>query len=402
MDSNSNNNSSKKKNKKQNINGATEDSIINSSNYDFSNGGNENSKLGVEPKELEDLDEKYESTSRLNMVLNLLKTIKAGIGADLSHVELPGSFILPMSTLKYFNDIFLKNFDLLLKANKIENESERMLEIFKYLNTTLMVSQDPTRKPLNPILGEVLMGDFHVKEEDGNISTDNHYCIEQVSHHPPLSAVAVYNKKEGIRLYFTSPVQLVFAGTYFKIGFGKECEIHFEKYNQTYKIIIPTLCARYLRGFAEYCGVGSIHSDTGSYYMKTQYYAKPLLGGQYNCFESYMYNNKNEKIYKLQGGWSSEVKIKDLKTNETKSFYKNTETSVIKRNEDTSLPTDSSNVWKGVFDAHHQKNLKQKSIEKRKVEKQQRQKLEERNTNNIKWEPKHFTKNNDFWEFNNY
>ena len=77
------------------------------------------------------------------------------------------------------------------------------------------------KKPYNPILGEV----FRCCWKHPNGST-TFYIAEQVSHHPPISALYVTNRKDGFTLSATILAKSKFYGRFrkrkmnFKVYFG--------------------------------------------------------------------------------------------------------------------------------------------------------------------------------------
>ncbi|KAM9956470.1 hypothetical protein ACTFIW_002495 [Dictyostelium discoideum] len=350
-------------------------------------------------EDLDAMDDAEPGTSRLALIGKMIK--KVSIGTDISNISMPGSFILAKSTLSYFSDNFSSFFGELLKANKIDNELERMLQVQRYLFTTLKETEDTTRKPLNPILGETWQANIHVKDGDGNDVTDNYFFAEQISHHPPISSSTVYNKKEGVNCTFCLPVRSQFMGTYVKISFEGESHITFEKYDEKFTFVAPPMAIRIFRSFSEYVGKGILKSDKNDYLIKSTYTSKPIFGGVYNGFESKVYKGK-EKLYKIKGTWSGDMKITNLKTNETTPFFtRPTESAkVVFPDDGNTLPTDSSVVWKGVFDASKKDDVKGMSQEKVKVEEEQR-KLAHHRKNADEWKPVHFNKIDGRWQLVN-
>ena len=69
------------------------------------------------------------------------------------------------------------------------------------------------KKPYNPILGEV----FRCCWKHPNGST-TFYIAEQVSHHPPISALYVTNRKDGFTLSATILAKSKFYGRFRKIN----------------------------------------------------------------------------------------------------------------------------------------------------------------------------------------
>ncbi|KAK5575690.1 hypothetical protein RB653_006823 [Dictyostelium firmibasis] len=299
-------------------------------------------------EEMDEIDNS--SQSKVMLIASLAKKLGLGLGSDLSQVEYPSAFIAPYSTLNFFTTNFSNNFNILLRANKIENEIDRLLEVFKYSTTVHIIPEDCMKVPLNAVVGETQCSNFHTQDlnDPNNIIKDNYYISEQVSEVPPNVATCVYNKKEGVKALFNHESKIVFQITNVKSPTtGKKC-VRFEKLNEEYDIEFPVLHSRFMRGFVEYCGEGHVKSNKSKPYITTNFLAKPLIGGHYNSYEAKVYNGVDSKpIFKINGQWDGDSKITDCKTNETKPFFK--KGSNVSNYTPDILNTDSTNVWKSII-----------------------------------------------------
>ncbi|KYQ91688.1 oxysterol binding family protein [Tieghemostelium lacteum] len=346
--------------------------------------------------ELEEIDsqDNQSGASRLAMIAKFVR--KLGVGADLTNSSIPGAFILPKSTLSYFAENYSNQFELLLKANKLDDELERFLGVYKYLCTTCHEVEDVTRKPLNPVLGE----SYQARIENDE-SKNSYFFAEQISHHPPISCSTVYNKEAGVKVRYHQPVKSSFMGTYVKISMEGQAKIFLEKHQEEYTCSLPYMAIRIFRSFSEYVGKTQMTSNKSTYRIKTIFYPKPLLIGNYNCIESTVYRGK-EKLYKIKGQWSGDLKITNLKTNETKPFFSNKQTKPTLVIPDELPSTDSSKVWKNVFVAASSAQGKEVTKEKVKVEEEQRKLAAERKEKKEEWKPVHFYQVGDSWVLNEY
>ncbi len=109
--------------------------------------------------------------------MNMWAIMKENIGRDLAQVALPVFFNEPMSTLQKIID-FLEYDYLLRNANKHENQYLRLVHVFSILYILYASVPFRIKKPFNPLLGET----FEYFEGDVRC------VLEQVSHHPPISA----------------------------------------------------------------------------------------------------------------------------------------------------------------------------------------------------------------------
>eukprot|EP00818_Percolomonas_sp_WS_P006924 CAMPEP_0117454026 /NCGR_PEP_ID=MMETSP0759-20121206/10568_1 /TAXON_ID=63605 /ORGANISM="Percolomonas cosmopolitus, Strain WS" /LENGTH=193 /DNA_ID=CAMNT_0005247159 /DNA_START=1 /DNA_END=580 /DNA_ORIENTATION=- len=86
---------------------------------------------------------------------------------------------------------------------------ERIINISKWwMENQMVLPQQGVQdvKPANPILGE----QFHATFQHANSTTT--YLAEQVSHHPPITAVYIENKKEGFTFEQTHQPKSTFWG----------------------------------------------------------------------------------------------------------------------------------------------------------------------------------------------
>ncbi|GLJ25060.1 hypothetical protein SUGI_0479500 [Cryptomeria japonica] len=110
-------------------------------------------------------------------ILNLFKCIRPG--SDLTKFQLPPQFNVPKSQLQLFGEsVYCYSQDLLSKCAQGETALERFNSVVAW---SISITRPPIfgKAPYNPILGET----HHVSS--GNLNV----LLEQVSHHPPVSAL---------------------------------------------------------------------------------------------------------------------------------------------------------------------------------------------------------------------
>ncbi|EFA82858.1 oxysterol binding family protein [Heterostelium album PN500] len=374
---------------------------------------------------IDEIDDQMENQSRFTVLTSVIK--KIGFGADLTSMTVPGAFILPKSALSYFAEYYSSYFDILLKANEIEDKQERFIQVVKYLFTACRLPEDNMRKPLNPVLSETYEGDIifeHEQQSDNNNKTSGEddidddspdskgasnsctFFCEQISHHPPISCSTVYNKEAGIYVSYHDQVKSTFMGTYAKLSFEGTVRIRFDKYNEVYTGTCPSMAVRIFRSFSEYVGKSKLTVNTSSLKCKSVFHPKPLLYGSYNTFDTTIYNGK-DKIFKIKGQWDEIAKISEYKKDDYKILWdRRTMKQGAMRGPEVLLPTDSSIVWKGVFEADKlDSGTSAKTItkEKTKVEEAQRKITAERKQKGEVWKPVYFEQDkNGFYFLKNY
>ena len=109
---------------------------------------------------------------------NILKIITAVAGQDLSKVSMPCFLNEPTSAVQRLS-VTLSHSSLLEKASKSSDVFERMVFCLGLAYANFIENMERTKKPFNSLLGET----YELINENGR-------CVsEQVSHHPPITAI---------------------------------------------------------------------------------------------------------------------------------------------------------------------------------------------------------------------
>ncbi|KVH87439.1 Oxysterol-binding protein [Cynara cardunculus var. scolymus] len=130
----------------------------------------------------------YRAPNLLHRILALLKNVRPG--SDLTRFSLPPIFNIPKSQLQcYGESVYCVNSDMLTKCANGETPLERFISVVAWTISTLRPLMFGVA-PYNPILGET----HHVSR--GNLNV----LLEQVSHHPPVTALHATNEKDKIEM----------------------------------------------------------------------------------------------------------------------------------------------------------------------------------------------------------
>jgi len=89
---------------------------------------------------------------------------------------------------------FVTRFELLLNSNNEADPMQRMLNVVKWL-LACTLKEKLDKKPYNPLLGEHHLC-WNTTAEHGQTK----YMAEQVSHHPPVSGINIWNEKENVEM----------------------------------------------------------------------------------------------------------------------------------------------------------------------------------------------------------
>ena len=129
----------------------------------------------------------YENPPRKRLALDednrpkvgLWGILKSMIGKDMTKMTLPVSFNEPTSLLQRLTEDIEYN-DLLNNACQYDDSTLRLIYVATFAATEYSSTINRIAKPFNPLLGET----FEYARPDGNYRI----LVEQVSHHPPISA----------------------------------------------------------------------------------------------------------------------------------------------------------------------------------------------------------------------
>lgn len=101
---------------------------------------------------------------------------------------------------------------------------------------------------MNPILGELFTGKWNT-----DIGEDTELTAEQVSHHPPITAYHIYNKKAGVRLEGYNGHKSGFSGPQIHVKQIGHARLILEPHNEVYYITFPLVTLEGLWYGCKYC-----------------------------------------------------------------------------------------------------------------------------------------------------
>jgi len=149
----------------------------------------------------------------------------------MTRLPLPAIFLRPFSILEVLAVRHLLYFDLIYEANNIENPAERMLKVIAfYLSNLKQEINSFYKKPYNPILGET-----HFCTVESEKYGQTVFIAEQVSHHPPISAVHIYNEKQKISMTSSYSFKVNFYTNSVTVTTNGQVEIHLGKFGEIYQ-----------------------------------------------------------------------------------------------------------------------------------------------------------------------
>ena len=248
------------------------------------------------------------------------------------------------------------------------------------------------KKPLNAFLGEI----FRAQWTDGHATAN--LVSEQVSHHPPITAVYMWDEEHGIRGEGYSRVEMTYSSGV-NIRQTGHAMLHIDKYNEEHLIFLPHCSVKgFMSGcmFPELNGTYHIVSSSG-FVSEIVFSGTSLLGtGQRNAVKATMYRRDDPAktpLYTISGCWNDSFTISKGSTGNVVEVWDpaKPENAVVEPTVEPveeQDPWESRRAWQGVIAALRRGDFGDAVTEKSKVEKAQRLvRAAEKDRGDTKWEP---------------
>lgn len=248
------------------------------------------------------------------------------------------------------------------------------------------------KKPLNAFLGELFLASW----TDPDSAATTKLVVEQVSHHPPITAVHIAAPEHGVRADSYARVEMTFKGMVHIRRIG-HAMIHLDELNEDYLLPFPDVQIRGFLGgclYPEMVGTYKIISSSG-YESEIKFSGLGFLGGgKKNYFEARVYNARDPKtnFYEASGVWSEGWQVKDVGTGEIIETYDvdaaaNQPAPMDIASVDEQDPWESQRAWKDVVSALKHGELRHASEAKHRLEEGQRHMRAEERKHHETWQP---------------
>ncbi|KAF3825989.1 hypothetical protein GH733_006103 [Mirounga leonina] len=333
------------------------------------------------------------SEENKSLIWTLLKQVRPGM--DLSRVVLPTFILEPRSFLDKLSDYYY-HADFLSEAALEENPYFRLKKVVKWYLSGFYKKPKGLKKPYNPILGET----FRCLWIHPRTNSKTFYIAEQVSHHPPISAFYVSNRKDGFCLSGSILAKSKFYGNSLSAILEGEARLTFLNRGEDYVMTMPYAhCKGILYGTMtlELGGIVNITCQKTGYSAILEFKLKPFLGSS-DCVNQISGKLKlgKEVLATLEGHWDSEVFINDKKTDNSEVFWNPTPDikqwrlirHTVKFEEQGDF--ESEKLWQRVTRAINAKDQTEATQEKYVLEEAQRQAARDRKTKSEEWTCKLF------------
>ncbi|KAJ6651441.1 hypothetical protein lerEdw1_021014 [Lerista edwardsae] len=308
------------------------------------------------------------SEENKSLIWTLLKQVRPGM--DLSKVVLPTFILETRSFLDKLSDYYY-HADFLSEAAIAENAYNRMKQVVKWYLSGFYKKPKGLKKPYNPILGET----FRCMWIHPKTNSKTFYIAEQVSHHPPISAFYVSNRKDGFCLSGNILAKSKFYGNSLSAILDGEGRLMFLNRGEEYVMTMPYA----------HCKVFLLKPLISFLYQ-------PFLGNN-ECVNQIVGKIKlgKEVLATLEGHWDSEVIIRDKKTDVSETFWNPTpeirqhrlRRYTVRFEEQGDF--ESEKLWQHVTRAINSKDQAEATQEKCILEEAQRKAAKERKARDEEW-----------------
>ncbi|XP_050676708.1 oxysterol-binding protein-related protein 8 [Leptidea sinapis] len=264
-------------------------------------------EIGVAGELVEEVAEENKS-----LLWFLLKQVRPGM--DLSKVVLPTFILEPRSFLDKLSDNYY-HADLLAQAQSCDDPYQRFKGVLRWYLSGLYRKPKGLKKPYNPVLGETFRCCWKHRNE-----TYTYYVAEQVSHHPPMSAFYVSNRKEGFVIEGSLLARSKFYGNSTSAILEGCARIHLLNWGESYITTAPYAhCKGIVIGTLSMELGGKVHiicQETG-YQADVEFKLRSFLGGsdQTNAITGRIKRGK-DTVATLEGYWDGRIDIKDKRSGE--------------------------------------------------------------------------------------
>ncbi|XP_067902172.1 oxysterol-binding protein-related protein 8-like isoform X5 [Heterodontus francisci] len=323
-----------------------------------------------------------------SLMWTVLKQLRPGM--DLSRVVLPTFILEPRSFLDKLSDYYYHS-DLLSQAALEENAYSRMKQVLRWYLSGFYKKPKGLKKPYNPILGET----FRCYWYHPKTNSCTFYIAEQVSHHPPVSAFYISNRKDNFCISGSILARSKFYGNSMSAILDGKARLRFLNRCEDYIISMPYAhCKGLLYGTLtlEMGGKITIECEKTHYKAELEFKLKPFLGGSDTVNQITGKILLGEEVQAtLEGHWDRDVCIHDKKTGLAVMFW--SVTNEIRKQRlvrhvvwlEEQDEFESERLWQQVTRAIKNRDQEQATQEKFILEEAQRKASKERNEKHEDW-----------------
>lgn len=329
----------------------------------------------------------YRAPNLLQRIFSLLKNVRPG--SDLTRFSLPPIFNIPKSQLQcYGESVCCVNNDILSRCADGGTPLERLSSVVAWSISTYRPLLFGLA-PYNPILGET----HHISRGHLNV------LLEQVSHHPPVSALYATNEKDNIEMTWCQYAIPKFHGTSIEARVLGKRELKLLNKGETYVMNSPNLVIKFLpMPDVEWLGNVTIQCQETGLEAHLCYKGNSFLGkkGNYRSIRGKIVSSSNKRtMYEINGHWDRTVTIKDISSGKTTVIYRAKDvvsalkTPIVKDAKGLKA-NESAVIWANVSEGILNKSWDKANDAKTTIEEKERELARSRMLKGEAWVPKHF------------
>ncbi|XP_023840483.1 oxysterol-binding protein-related protein 5 [Salvelinus sp. IW2-2015] len=331
------------------------------------------------------------SEENKGLIWTLLKQLRPGM--DLSKVVLPTFILEPRSFLDKLSDYYY-HANLLSEAAREESPYGRIKQVVRWYLSGFYKKPKGLKKPYNPILGETFRCCWLHPQTD----SCTFYIAEQISHHPPISAFYICNKKDGFYISGSILAKSKFYGNSLSAILDGRARLMLLGRDEEYVITMPYAhCKGILYGTMtlELGGKITIECEKTKYVAELEFKLKPFLGGSSSVnVISGKIQQGDELLATVDGHWDGEVFLQEKKSGQQEHLWNPTpevRSTRLKRQVvqlDQQGQFESERLWQHVTRAIVDRDQNQATQEKFVLEEAQRNQAKDRGDQ--PWRPRLF------------
>ncbi|XVE79958.1 hypothetical protein DITRI_Ditri14bG0099100 [Diplodiscus trichospermus] len=331
----------------------------------------------------------YRAPNLIHRILSLFKNVRPG--SDLTNFKLPPQFNFPKSHLQcYGESVYCIGSEMLSRCNLADNSVDRFTSVVAWSISTLRPPIFGVA-PYNPILGET----HHVSRATLNV------VLEQISHHPPVSALHASDEEQNIELIFCQQCISKFHGASVETEVRGKRQLKLLSRGETYEMNSPNLLMRFLpMPGVDWVGKVRIRCPENGLEAELHYGPNSFLGlrGSHRSVKGKIYETSTRKtLFELNGHWDRTVTVKDKNNGGKPTVIYNAEevfsglkTPIVNDLQGVQS-TESAVVWSKLSHAIMSGDWEKAKEAKNAVEEKQRERLRESESKGVTWVPQHFS-----------
>lgn len=238
---------------------------------------------------------------------NIWRVVKDSIGKDLSKMAVPVYFNEPISFLQRYTED-LAYHEILLNACENEDSLLRIAYIACFAVTSYVPTFERYMKPFNPLLGET----FELVRDGYRV------VCEQVSHHPPISAMLCEHKE----FNFSGSVNIKtsFKGTHLCVSPVGIYQVRLHQFEDVFEWSKPQTNVHNIifgKMYVDHFGKVEIVNRRNGEKANLQFHKKGWFDKKSHEVSGFVNDHTGEVRYKIEGQWHRSMSIVDVKTNKT-------------------------------------------------------------------------------------